>query len=441
MIGAHTHWRLRFPGITSGYVNVGEFYLLDQNMNRRGLAAEAGITYIESGHYSGATYPPNNAFDGATGTLWSGNPNSDPAGAWLGVQFGSPISIGGFFAVIPSASGSTNALLEYSDDGSSWTTAGPPVGVVTSFLEIDGFQETKAPSAKRYWRCVVISAQSNAYASVGELDYRDAGGSIDKSGGTPSASQTTGGYPASNAFDGNNSTFWLSAGTPLPSITFDFGTDVLPTELRIQNRNDSYGPSESWRHFGVQYSDDEISWTLQSNFPLQSWGTNQQKIYDLNYVEHIPGPLEAWRLRNTAWSNNGVAISISDFAMREASDGPDITTGGTPIGALFNPDYPPERAFDADLATFWLANNAGGSVGYDFGTPKNIVAYSIRSRNGYGAEGPKSWVLEASDGDGGWDVFDTQTGVSAWASGETRDFIFGDDPPTVERRRQMPVIN
>ena len=77
--------------------------------------------------------------------------------------------------------------------------------------------------------------------------------------------------------------------------------------------------------------------------------------------------------------------------------------------------YAPHNAFDGKLSTFWENQNGGAHpdyLVYDFGTERQISAYSIQGFQKYCHDAPKSWSLEGShDSKTSWTVLDRQTGV------------------------------
>lgn len=139
-------------------------------------------------------------------------------------------------------------------------------------------------AAHRYWRLFVVDTQATSGSvQVAELQFREvAGVNQVPSGGVAirssvATSSTT--YQASNAFDGNNATYWRSDSRVNEWIGYDFGAgnEIEPVELLIgvSSSNLTYSP----RHTAVEYSDDGVDWEIFCWLPVQTgWTANENRV-------------------------------------------------------------------------------------------------------------------------------------------------------------------
>lgn len=133
-----------------------------------------GGTPITSGTDSGDTvdYGPQKAFDGNLNTFFAGNGSS---GLWLGYHFASAVSIrrvsllqgslypqGGSNISLAGSAIITSANLQYSDNGSTWTTSAS-----LSIQPYDGWQHflVAPPAAPHaYWCLLATSGSYDGYS-------------------------------------------------------------------------------------------------------------------------------------------------------------------------------------------------------------------------------------------------------------------------------------
>lgn len=119
-------------------------------------------------------------------------------------------------------------------------------------------------AAHRYWRFLCQTNGGGGVFAIAEFTGNTAiGGTSVFTGGTASASTSFGGFPASNAFDGNPSTAWAStSATSGEWLKYDLGAgndkDII--EFSIASRNDN-SANQTPVTGKLQYSDDDIGWT------------------------------------------------------------------------------------------------------------------------------------------------------------------------------------
>jgi hypothetical protein len=123
-------------------------------------------SYAISGGYntSSPTYPPENAFDNGNPAWISSQTGAGVKGvAYIGQNFGAgnekhirKILINQFNGAAYSA---TSVLVQYSDNGSSWTTA-DTISSITAY----GYYPVAASGAHQYWRLLANSDFETSYA-------------------------------------------------------------------------------------------------------------------------------------------------------------------------------------------------------------------------------------------------------------------------------------
>ena len=120
------------------------------------MTRDGGITAAFDGTTTG-NYTESARLDGSNGCV----------GAWIGKNFGEEVNIRKVTLYRPDGdgssgsncfpgSGSGDSDLQYSDDGSSWTTAKTQVSTTSKSYTID---DNGADVAKQYWRVLFVGDQ------------------------------------------------------------------------------------------------------------------------------------------------------------------------------------------------------------------------------------------------------------------------------------------
>lgn len=137
--------------------------------------------------------------------------------------------------------------------------------------------------AHRYWRVRSLAQQDGGlYFALAELEMRATVAGADQcSGGVVSSSSdyNAGTNPRTNVFDNNTATWWASAssGPGVPWIAYDFVSPVDVVELSMTARNDA-GYTQAPSQFVVEYSDDNVAWTLAWAVGSLVWTTGSNQI-------------------------------------------------------------------------------------------------------------------------------------------------------------------
>lgn len=136
-----------------------------------------------------------------------------------------------------------------------------------------------------YWRINISEVQSGTYVSIEEIEMRATVGGADQcTGGTASADSVySGTYAASNAFNDvvNTSTPWAS-GSGFPHwIKYAFAAPVSVAEITIRSNSAAYGgANEHPKAFTIEWSDDDLSWTVARTVTAQTgWAYNEVRAF------------------------------------------------------------------------------------------------------------------------------------------------------------------
>lgn len=144
-------------------------------------------------------------------------------------------------------------------------------------------------SATTGWGVFVTGSAFNGNPTrFAEVSFKDAGGTDLSTGGTASAVRSVdgGSFPASNAFDKDDSTDWWGEGSgATPIIRYTHSVDVRPARVHIKiGSGDMFAPTSVSR-FGVQrYNQTDSTWesVISSvNYTLTtpgSWITTQDAV-------------------------------------------------------------------------------------------------------------------------------------------------------------------
>jgi hypothetical protein len=278
---AHTYWRLLItmngPGSSSRFVSVAEWVMYDSAGSP--IATTSGTA---SASATSLGQSPANAFGGGSTTFWLGGANpSVAAPQWLQYQFPSPVDVASFSIQGDTASGwavgnPQDFSLQYSDDGSTWTTLYSYLGAGytgSSFIQTFNAANAAPASLGIAWRLLITNVGGGGVAAqISEWKLYDSRGTqITTSafaGPTSSAASTLGG---SLAFNGDGcATYWQSEGAPsIPSpewLMYEFASSgVSVASFSIQS------PSQGPVNFSVQYSYDAITWTTAGIYTAATW--------------------------------------------------------------------------------------------------------------------------------------------------------------------------
>lgn len=125
---SHAYWRINITQSATLGIAYSSISGLEFRATPGGADQCSGGTAIADSYY-GAGYEPENAFDHDTSTEWAsaiGLPH------YIGYQFAAPVSVAQVAVIATDAAYGSKSeapgifTIEYSDNGSSWTTAASP---------------------------------------------------------------------------------------------------------------------------------------------------------------------------------------------------------------------------------------------------------------------------------------------------------------------------
>lgn len=289
----------------------------------------------------------------------------------------------------------------------------------------------------RYWRVrVLYTSSSGGSPGFADLEMHDTIGGPDlTTGKTATASADgSGAFPASNAIDGSNATFWTAAGAAAPTgghwikIDFGAGTEKDIIEIVIRTRNDSFGDDEAPTVFFVEYSDDNSTW-VPAWEPLEStgsWAGDTSRTF-------TPATLDAsghryWRYRSDDTSAVGEYLAMMTLETRASSGGEDFARkASATTTANFDSSHTGAQAVDGNSGTFWTTGGtappAGGHwIKLDYSLKRTVAHVTIKVRSDAFREDPLNLYVEYSDDNSSWTTSWTESPIASWSAGETRTF-------------------
>ena len=287
-MATHSYWRLNTTAPASiGYTALGA---LEMRGSVGGADLCSGGTATASSTYGGQS--PALAFDGNNSTYWESASHGAGGSAWIQYQFASPVDVLEI-AVLPSASYPNEypftISLQWSDDGSSWTTAIPTSACSTPTV---GYKEafTVGSLTKSYWQILISRAANNTdnfYAALSEIQFRSSAGGSDLT--SPSLRGCVYGNSVFStnyaylAFDDSDTTFWESDirfNEPVP-IRWHFTGDVDIVEYALTS-DAAYFSTEAPRDWKLQYSGDGITWVDAHTVSAETgWSSKETRIYTI----------------------------------------------------------------------------------------------------------------------------------------------------------------
>lgn len=441
-MSSHRYWRVLVTASAGGGDTACNELELRSSSGGANLTGTG--TPISGSEYS-AGYADDYAFDGNAANSWNSSGGLGTT-AWIGYDFGA----GNAHDIIEIAfkargdyvgNAPTDMQVEYSDDGSSWTTKWSITGQTGwSTNETRVFTEPVPPTAgvpHRYWRVYVTANNSNGttgYAGFLELEMREALGGADQcTGGTASASGVDAGNVAANAFDNDTATRWYSSGT-LPSwIRYDFGAGNEKNIIEFAAKSpgvQQYTP----RDFQLQFSDDGSTWgTLITVKGETNWlGTATFTVWSADTRYDTGSAGQMWRINMTGQQAGATTFSLTEVQMRITPGGADQCSGGYGFASSMDDTsiFGAFAAFDDNAGTQWQAYSDGEVPSwliYKFASAKAIVEV-LMSAPGGGNEAwaPANFTIDRWNGST-WEAQYTASGLT-WTGSETKTFTFGSAP-------------
>jgi hypothetical protein len=344
-MAAHTYWRLLFtatPATNRIVIDLLSFY--DATTT---LLPTTGGTASASSVQSGSNAA--NAFDGSVnGNWWIGNSTSvTPATPeWLQYQFASAVDVASF-VLAPrqsfSAQWPCDFALQYSDNGTTWTTL---------YQYYGAFYPGNSGSSPQAWTCtaanavpalgiafrlLVTSVQGGAGTQVGiaEVQFFDSGATLYPTAriAAPSSSVASGeGDGGYAAFDGSTTTYWQSNNAPSVAapewVAYWFANAAtFPSTFSVTSRNlqPQYGPV----NFSLQSSTDNSTWTTRGTYTAAAWagGGSTQTFTVAPPASIAVSPASAAQGASTTLTVTGTSTHFAGGTTTVSFSGTGITVG------------------------------------------------------------------------------------------------------------------
>lgn len=389
-----------------------------------------GGTAISGGDYSG--YPSSYAFDNTQTSDWYSSQSGTAVAniSWIGYNFGVARAIRRMYIDQLGVSSVASIKIQYSDDGTNWTTAGMYITGETYAPTTPSsiYYNVPAVGAHQYWRVLAIANPSSGSWVMQTIEMyealqtyyvyttRDAKGNLTigstrnkprvaKSvietsttlpgyytgnlctGGTPISSGDYSDRTKDNAFDNNTTSNWVSSqtGTAVANtayIGYNFGTSKSIRKIAVTQ---SPVPQYAVTSIKVQYSPNGTEWTDATTFGGISATNN---IFSLTLP--IVGNYQYWRLLALTNTTDALGWGVHAIEMYEYVDPSTSSTthtddttysdnlciGGAAIATSETIGAPKEAAFDGNSATGWSSNLVEAlfsrAIGYDFGVARSI---------------------------------------------------------------------
>lgn len=278
---AHTYWRLNVS-VSENFVIFAELKFYDGTGTQ--IATSGGTP--SSSTNSGAS---GNAFDGNVSTDWSAGA---PSPQWLQYQFASAVDVVSF-SVTSSATqpgkGPMDCQLQYSDDGTTWTTLYSYFGVGWSASQItQTFNAANAaPTLGIAWRVLITVGTNNQ--GIYELVFYDRTGAAISTTVFDAVANSwfSGGTAAYLAFDGNTVSYWNANGSVPSWLEYRFGNiAIVVGSISVRGGGGGGGtPSE----LSLQYSYDDVNWfTAGGPWTAANWGTFPVQTFPPSGTIYIP---------------------------------------------------------------------------------------------------------------------------------------------------------
>ncbi len=296
---AHRYWRALFPIGNSGGPSREFITISEMTM----ATAINGATVCSGGTaFAGNTlpgFPASNAFNGSTADFYSSNGglggghSADTVNNYLGYDFGAgnekdilDVRIFGYSTFTTDLPGW--AIVQYSDDFSTWTSAwGIPSQSQGTGVAIGDNLAAGLVGGSRYQRILCTAPQSGNQIIMQEMTWITASGPGSTSAGflfcarDINQDSTTGLYyqVGSEVTDQGGGNDWYSANTAGDHwVDFDFGAGNAPLPATIQMRAPAGGglyPSmpATWK---LQASADRSTWVDVQSFTSAAWTANNQ---------------------------------------------------------------------------------------------------------------------------------------------------------------------
>lgn len=263
----HRYWRLYITAGSSNFTSIKELEFAQLG----GADLCAGGAAIKSTEYGGL--PASNAFDNDLTTVWA--PDGSALPQWIGYDFGAgnakDIQV---VRLLQRDSGQYPSAfnVQYSDDGSSWTTAWSVSGL--------DYQDALRPfpdpvlsvAGKTLARLRVTAADGHAAFTTGDLNFYESGVDVTGNGKYFSGTAIT---DLANAFDADTATFAWGNTTAIMGVEFSSARNITGFSTTCRNLT-----TQALRDGVLEASSDGMTWTaLKTVTGETAWSLGETRTY------------------------------------------------------------------------------------------------------------------------------------------------------------------
>ncbi|MFH8462699.1 discoidin domain-containing protein [Streptomyces sp. NPDC017991] len=243
-------------------------------------------------------------------------------------------------------------------------------------------------------------------------------------------------YAASNITDGNQGTYWQSAGSSLPQwIQTDLGITARVDEVVLRLPAGWESRSQT---LSVQGSADGTSFTTLKTSASYAFSPGSANTVTVTFpaaqARHVRIEITA----NTGWQ----AAQLSGLEVHEAGDtSANLARGRTLTAASHNETYVPANAADGNKASYWESrnNDLPQWIQVDLASSVRVNRVVLRLPDGWGA---RSQTLKIQGGANGTDFTDlTASKAYAFAPGDGNSVTISFDATTTRYVRVLVTAN
>lgn len=290
---AHLYWRISITAVVAGTSSapagdgppaLAEVVFYDSSGTPISTASGTASSNAPFNPFVFGGGSPAAAFDGNSSTSWCINEvNATPsAPIWLRMQFPSPVAVDHFsltFSNTVPANCPANFSLQYSDDGSAWTT----VYSYQGGLRVTGLYTNTFYTSGVVYRLSATAVQSGAQSSFSNIKFFDGSGTLITGPlGNGFNSSWDGGLSGDGAdptqsYNNTCSSWFTTFGTPSSGspewVGFQFSSASVAS-LSFQSANwPPAGIADTPTVFSIQRSTDGLNFTTIASFASASWTT------------------------------------------------------------------------------------------------------------------------------------------------------------------------
>ncbi|MEU9954775.1 discoidin domain-containing protein [Streptomyces sp. NPDC050982] len=243
-------------------------------------------------------------------------------------------------------------------------------------------------------------------------------------------------YAAGNITDGNQGTYWQSAGSSLPQwIQTDLGATARVDEVVLRL---PAGWESRDQTLSVQGSADGTSFTTLKTSASYAFSPGSANTVTVTFPAAQARYVRIHITANTGWQ----AAQLSELEVRESGDSSaNLARGRTLTAASHHETYVPANAADGNKATYWESrnNDLPQWIQADLASSVRVNQVVLRLPDGWGA---RSQTLKIQGSANGTDFADlTASKAYAFAPGDGNSVTISFDPTTTRYVRVLVTAN